>query len=693
MKDSKLFKFIAYFVLATFIPIFAISAMYIQYDNSLNNTENINQDDAFTSTYMKALANYASDLIYDRGDYKLVNDNNNKIFYYNTDKAKIQNLCVLIKYKNIAMTNVELTSETDTIQKLQEYINKQDSKKTTIINGKVTSDTDAIYKKAVQYFDRFNFNYYLTQNSYTKNFIIADETTQNAISITDIETSIDDFQIYSSYDEIIVDNSSDNIIENWLNQYSQYKDTIYMLLPISILLISMCIIYLIIAIGHNKGKDEIVLSSIDKMYYELVFFVVCLVLCIPLVLIEVIGIGDNLENLRILITFGVTSYILIYVSCAVLFHTTVKRLKAKSFIKTTFTGKLIIWIWNKIKKYYNKIKVSINNLKLKIPRNRKIVLYSIIYVVVAIILISIFDVIGFCIDVGILAYIIMNILQYANSYDKIENKLKDMYEGKNEVTLSEYDVCKEFKPTVKYINDISNGFENAIEESMKSERMKTELITNVSHDIKTPLTSIINYVDLLKEEKIDNEKAIEYIGILDNKSQRLKKLIEDLVEASKASSGAIKLNIEKINLNELLNQAIAEFEDKFKKKELEIVLDFDNKKNPNSPIYINADSRYVYRVVENLFGNISKYALENSRVYVEAKKNDNTVKIIFKNISKDKLNISSEELMQRFVRGDKSRTTEGSGLGLSIAQSLVELQNGKFSLQIDGDLFKVEIEF
>ena len=309
------------------------------------------------------------------------------------------------------------------------------------------------------------------------------------------------------------------------------------------------------------------------------------------------------------------------------------------------------------------------------------------------ILISIFDVIGFCIDVGILAYIIMNILQYANSYDKIENKLKDMYEGKNEVTLSEYDVCKEFKPTVKYINDISNGFENAVEESMKSERMKTELITNVSHDIKTPLTSIINYVDLLKEEKIDNEKAIEYIGILDNKSQRLKKLIEDLVEASKASSGAIKLNIEKINLNELLNQAIAEFEDKFKKKELEIVLDFDNKKNPNSPIYVNADSRYLYRVVENLFGNISKYALENSRVYIEAKKNDNTVKIIFKNISKDKLNISSEELMQRFVRGDKSRTTEGSGLGLSIAQSLVELQNGKFSLQIDGDLFKVEIEF
>ena len=263
-----------------------------------------------------------------------------------------------------------------------------------------------------------------------------------------------------------------------------------------------------------------------------------------------------------------------------------------------------------------------------------------------------------------------------------------MYEGKNTAELKESEVETEFRDSVKYINDISNGFENAIEESMKSERLKTELITNVSHDIKTPLTSIINYVDLLKEEKIDNEKANEYIEILDMKSQRLKKLIEDLVEASKASSGAIKLNMENINVVELFKQAIGEFQDKFQNKGLSIITNYEKEY-----IYIKADSRYLYRVIENLFINITKYALEASRVYIDIETEENKVKISVKNISKERLNISEEELMQRFVRGDKSRTTEGSGLGISIAKSLVELQNGTFKLKIDGDLFKVEIKF
>ena len=275
-----------------------------------------------------------------------------------------------------------------------------------------------------------------------------------------------------------------------------------------------------------------------------------------------------------------------------------------------------------------------------------------------------------------------------NSYKRIESKLKDMYEGKNTAELKESEVETEFRDSVKYINDISNGFENAIEESMKSERLKTELITNVSHDIKTPLTSIINYVDLLKEEEIDNEKANEYIEILDMKSQRLKKLIEDLVEASKASSGAIKLNMENINVVELFKQAIGEFQDKFQNKGLSIITNYEKEY-----IYIKADSRYLYRVIENLFSNITKYALEASRVYIDIETEENKVKISVKNISKERLNISEEELMQRFVRGDKSRTTDGSGLGISIAKSLVELQNGTFKLKIDGDLFKVEIKF
>ena len=196
-------------------------------------------------------------------------------------------------------------------------------------------------------------------------------------------------------------------------------------------------------------------------------------------------------------------------------------------------------------------------------------------------------------------------------------------------------------------------------------------------------------MDLLKKEDIANEKANEYINILDNKSQRLKKLTEDLIEASKVSTGNVSLNLEKINIVELIKQAIGEFEDKFQNKNLQIIVNCKE-----NEININADSRYMYRIVENLFSNIYKYALENSRVYIDISIVDGTnVVIEMKNISKDKLNISADELMQRFVRGDRSRNTEGSGLGISIAQNLTELQNGIFELKLDGDLFKVKLTF
>ncbi len=219
---------------------------------------------------------------------------------------------------------------------------------------------------------------------------------------------------------------------------------------------------------------------------------------------------------------------------------------------------------------------------------------------------------------------------------------------------------------------------------LKSERLKTELITNVSHDIKTPLTSIINYVDLLKEEKIEDKKIKEYIKILDQKSQRLKKLTEDLIEASKVSSGNVELNIEDINLKELLNQITGEFEDKFKEKKLKVELDI-----PKTDIIIKADNRYMYRIMENLFSNVAKYSMKNTRVYINITNEESKIKLEIKNVSSEKLNITSDELTQRFVRGDRARFTEGSGLGLSIAKSLTELQGGKFEIHIDGDLFKV----
>ena len=349
--------------------------------------------------------------------------------------------------------------------------------------------------------------------------------------------------------------------------------------------------------------------------------------------------------------------------------------------------KLILRIFKKIK---NVLKREIETLTYSTNVTAKVTAYAIIMTSMAIFILLVFQdsfaTIFFESILVILGF--YKIIKSIKQYKQIENKLKEMYEGNNQNKLDDTEFTAEFKNTVKYINDISNGFENAIQDRIKSEKLKAELITNVSHDIKTPLTSIINYVDLLKQENIENEKAKEYIGILDNKSQRLKKLTEDLVEASKVSTGNISLNLEKINIIELIRQATGEFEDKFDKKGLKTII--SNKENE---VNIMADSRYMYRIIENLFSNISKYALENSRVYIDIREKQKEVEIEIKNISKDSLNISAEELMQRFVRGDKSRTTEGSGLGISIAQNLTELQNGKFNLKLDGDLFKVELIF
>lgn len=241
------------------------------------------------------------------------------------------------------------------------------------------------------------------------------------------------------------------------------------------------------------------------------------------------------------------------------------------------------------------------------------------------------------------------------------------------------------------VNSIGKGIKDAVEISMKDERMKADLITNVSHDIKTPLTSIINYVDLLKREQVDSEKVQNYIRVLDEKSQRLKQLTDDLVEASKITSGNISLNFERINLTELMNQTIGEFSEKFEEKGLTTVMNVNTQE-----AVIEADSRRIWRVMENLFNNIFKYAMTGTRVYVSIDRQKNVpddIVISIKNISATPLNCNAEELTERFIRGDVSRTTEGSGLGLSIAKNLTEAQRGIFEIQLDGDLFKVILTF
>lgn len=246
----------------------------------------------------------------------------------------------------------------------------------------------------------------------------------------------------------------------------------------------------------------------------------------------------------------------------------------------------------------------------------------------------------------------------------------------------------EFKDMGESLNSIAKGMEVAVNEKLKSERMKTELISNVSHDIKTPLTSIVNYADLISKEETDNEKIHEYSAVLLRQSERLKRLTEDLVHASKVSSGNVEVQLTLCDIGVLLNQAIGEYEEKLAQSKLELVL-----KQPKEITSITVDGRHMWRVFDNLLNNICKYAQEGTRVYIEVKEAERKVQIIFKNISKYELNITEEELMERFVRGDKSRHSEGNGLGLSIARSLVEVQGGSMKLAIDGDLFKVILRF
>ena len=280
--------------------------------------------------------------------------------------------------------------------------------------------------------------------------------------------------------------------------------------------------------------------------------------------------------------------------------------------------------------------------------------------------------------------ILLHQLSLLIEISEITTKIETMGSGNMENIIE----CRnaELQELGKNINNLKQGMKKAVEESMKAEILKTDLIPNVSHDLKTPLTSIINYTDLLKKEKIENENAQKYIEILEEKSKKLKNLTEDLIEASKISSGNETVNLEKLDLKEMVLQANGEFAEKFEEKNLDVISNL-----PQEAVIMDLDGKKMWRVLENLYQNVYKYSLENTRVYVDLAVHDNIVFTI-KNISKEKLNISPDELMERFIRGDSSRHTGGNGLGLSIAKDLSKLNGGTLKIEIDGDLFVSRLE-
>ena len=378
----------------------------------------------------------------------------------------------------------------------------------------------------------------------------------------------------------------------------------------------------------------------------------------------------------------------IYVSVAfsVIWYSLVRRLKCSNLWTDSLLCRLCVGIRNMVVYVFRNKNAVINTL---IPYN--IYLLANLIGVIAIYNLRYDIMIAVLIFVGVVAFDgIVGVLLFKRSAEQTEivdgiNKIRD---GEVEFKLATENLHGSSREMADAVNNIGEGIRKAVKTSMKDEQMKTDLITNVSHDIKTPLTSIINYVDLLKRLKIEQEPAKSYIGILDNKAQRLKQLTDDLVEASKISSGNIELNQEKLNLTELINQSIGEFSEKFEELKLEVIFSAGD-----TPAYIFADSRRMWRVVENLFNNICKYALEGTRVYIDMKVEEKKIEASFKNISKQQMNISPDELTERFIRGDSSRSTEGSGLGLSIAKNLIQVQGGTFDIFLDGDLFKVVVEF
>ena len=689
MKYSKILKIISYIaipilIMALLLSIFSI----VMKENNYYNKEQYFSSDEFVSSYMGYLSEKTYDLIHDKNTFYSTQNGDIKIQYTSDEQNyydDLKNRYFLIIYKNKALTNVPVNEQTLTIEGIKTYIQEnKNSKKANIIYGSIEADSKIIQNTGMHYLSNLNETYY------TIEFIKDTDSETEQQTREYITAKAEEYQIYSSYVEDFYEYSEIAIMNNILDKISIFKDYCYFIIPTSTILIILIFRYLIISIGYKKGEDGIVLNDFDKIPLEIILFFAIIIGCIPFILLEEIT-----RDYNGIISLVITGGLVIYVLCAIILNTIIKRIKSKTFLKSTITGKVLKWIRICGKVVFHKLKIAWDTLTYSSDLKVKVIVEFIIISALAIFIFLVFysSRIVVLLEFILIAVTLYKIMKFIKNCSQIERKLKEMYEEDNSNKLYEEDFGNEFKNSVRYLNNISNGFENAIQDRMKSERMKIELITNVSHDIKTPLTSIINYVDLLKKEKIDNERAKEYIEILDSKSQRLKKLTEDLIEASKVSTRNISLNLEKINVVELIKQATGEFEDKFKKRGIETIINVDE-----NEINIMADSRYMYRVIENLFSNVSKYALENSRVYIDIKESkennlgDNVI-IEVKNISKDKLNISAEELMQRFVRGDKSRSTEGSGLGISIAQNLTELQKGKFELKLDGDLFKVKLFF
>ena len=491
----------------------------------------------------------------------------------------------------------------------------------------------------------------------------------------------DDIDAYISISKKLIDS---NPFEYGYSYYQQivnkYEKCLELGIPMGLLSLIFFVVYMIMNFKLPKTKREF-----WNYYNKIPLEIIVTLLSIDIALIVTIAEEPNafVNQFCIIPIFILLFYFILIIKQLSNFE------RKRDFFKTSWCVRVIIWLLKKMKSGIKEMRNAIKQNK-DFDLTKKIVTVAILCVVAEFIVLTMSGawieffvlIILFGIQLWFLIYFV-NKLGYLNEIMKGVHRIK---EGEINYKIEEKNDIY-FSSLANDINNISQGLENSIEQRIKSERMKSELITNVSHDLKTPLTSIINYVELIKkEENIQPEYLKDYVQVLDKKSKRLKILIEDLFEASKASTGNIELELVRLDLKQLLQQSIGELEDKLEEANLSLRVNLTEEDT-----YVLADGRRLYRVFENLLCNISKYSLKNTRVYIDVTKEDGKIITTMKNISSYELNFDPDEIMERFKRADESRNTEGSGLGLAIARDLVGLQGGKMSIEIDGDLFKAKV--
>lgn len=518
----------------------------------------------------------------------------------------------------------------------------------------------------------YSEEYFIRQPGYYLN--------ENFTLVVSEELQTDNYWVVSIVPKAVPENLSNNQYTNQALLVNIYYDIIdrnvFQGLGISLFVMVVSFCFLVYAVGHRRDTEGIVLTWFDRIPVDV------LSVCAGVAECAMLGLFfDIISNLNI--SVSIYACIWLFVMAGIV----ITVLGVRYILSLCVRIKAGKW-WRNSLCYgiYSKIRDMI----VCVFRNIGL-LWKIVFVI------GVVSFIEFCVLVGfydrggivllwLLEKLVLCAIVFSLTVQMLELQKASRYMAEGNLSYK-IDVDKMFWECKKHgenLNKIGEGMAKAVDERMKSERLKTELITNVSHDIKTPLTSIINYVDLLGKEELHNEKASEYLEVLDRQSSKLKKLIEDLVEASKASTGNLSVESQQMDVGVFVTQTVGEFEEKLALAGLELIVS-----KTDETVYIMADGRHLWRVIDNLMNNICKYAQTGSRVYVNIEATDKTVRITFRNISKYPLNISGDELMERFVRGDKSRNTEGHGLGLSIAQSLMKLIDGDMCIVVDGDLFKV----